>query len=129
MNEIDPTTFSESTQALLLVFGILFAGGGGYFFGRKQRVRIEPNPIEVAPSELTRLKTDWDKRHEELRKDLNNHIKATRESFKTVELRLRADEKELGEVKGQILHINQGLVRIENKLDRLIERATHGPQP
>ena len=36
---------------------------------------------------------------------------------------LSATEKEVAEIKGQMPHINQGIIRIENKLDALIGKV------
>lgn len=125
MTEIDTSTFSEATKALLCVFGLLFAGGGGYIFGRKQNVKIEPSPIEVSPDKLTQIQTATEKEVAKVSTALADHILDDEKNFENIFLRLSANEKELAEIKGQMPHINQGIHRIENKLDELLMRARH----
>ena len=103
---------SEGTQALLWVIGLLVTGGGGYFVGRKREVRLEPNRVEVAPDSCTQLRATLEKQVEENGK-----------SVEILSLRLSATEKEVAEIKGQMPHINQGIIRIENKLDALIGKV------
>ncbi len=109
---IETGGMSEGTQALLWVIGLLVTGGGGYFVGRKREVRLEPNRVEVAPDSCTQLRATLEKQVEENGK-----------SVEILSLRLSATEKEVAEIKGQMPHINQGIIRIENKLDALIGKV------
>ena len=58
MIEVDPNTLGEASKALLWVIGLLVTGGGGYLVGRKQKVQLEPNAVEVAPSLCARQLKD-----------------------------------------------------------------------
>lgn len=112
MTEVDPNTLGETARALLWVIDALLAGGGGYLVGRKQKVQLEPNRVEVAPDICTLLRATLEKQVEENGK-----------SVEILSLCLSATEKEVAEIKGQMPHINQGIIRIENKLDALIGKV------
>ncbi len=123
MTEIDPNTLSEATKALLWVIGALLAGGGGYIVGRKQKVQLEPNRVEVAPDALTQLREDLEGTTLQLRTELTAHVTDCAKRRETLELRLSRNEREVAEIKGQLPHINQSLHRIEGKLDALMGKV------
>ena len=99
MSDIDTSTMSEATRALLWVIGVLVAGGGGFFFGRAKKVKLEPNVIEVDTS-LCKCHRD------------NNESE-----HKNAFFRIAALEQRVSHIEGEMGHINRALERIENKLD------------
>ena len=112
MTAVDPNAMSEATRALLWVIGALLAGGGGYVLGNKRKVQLEPNRVEVAPDSCTQLRTS-------LERQVDEHGKAV----EILALRLSTTEKEVAELKGQMPHINQGIRRIETKLDAILGKV------
>lgn len=105
----DPSTFSETTQALLWVIGTLLSASGGFIIGNKRRSSKALDEAET-PANL-------------LREELEAHIaenKLERDAFLQ---RLSANERDIAEIKGQIPHINQALHRIEGKIDAMLTKV------
>lgn len=112
MIDVDPNTLGETSKALLWVIGALLAGGGGYIVGMKRTVKLDPNRVEVAPDSCTQFRTNLEKRVSENAKTVS-----------ILSLRMTSTEKDVAELKGQIPYINQGICRIENKLDDLMGKV------
>lgn len=105
----DPSTFSETTQALLWVIGALLSASGGFIIGNKRRSSKASDEAE-SPASL-------------LREDLEAHIAENKLERDAFLLRLSANEKDIAEIKGQIPHINQALHRIEGKIDAMLTKV------
>lgn len=105
MSEIDTSTMSEGVRALLWVIGLLVTGAGGFLWGRKNKVTLDPNKVEVEKTFCEYYRQDNAAEH------------------KNVFHRVQDLEKRVGNLEGQLLHINHSLDRIETKLDNL--RISH----
>ncbi|MDO5462424.1 MAG: hypothetical protein Q4F99_02925 [bacterium] len=99
MGEIDTSSMSEAVQALLWVIGLLVAGGGGFYFGKNKKVTLEPNTVQVDKSLCQCHREDNEAEH------------------KNAFSRIASLEQRVSHIEGEMPHINQALLRIENKLD------------
>lgn len=101
MTEIDTTTMSEATRALLWVIGLLLSGGGCYLLGRKRTVTLDPNRVEAEPSRCELIRHD-------------NEAKQT-----NLFARVAGLEQRVANLEGRLEIFMAMLTRIENKIDLL----------
>lgn len=99
MSDIDTSSMSEAVRALLWVIGLLVAGGGGFVFGRSKKVQLDPNIVQVDKSLCQCHREDNEAEH------------------KNAFARIASLEQRVSHIEGEMPHINQALLRIENKLD------------
>ncbi len=104
MIEVDPNTLGEASKALLWVIGALLAGGGGYIVGRKQKVQLEPNAVEVAPTLCAR----------QLKDNADDHA--------NIFLRLDGLGQRVSALEASLPQIRDTLSRIDGKVDNILMR-------
>ena len=105
MTEIDPNTLGEASKALLWVIGLLVTGGGGYLVGRKQKVQLEPNAVEVAPSLCAR------------------QLKDNADDHSNIFLRLNDLGQRVASLEASLPQIRDTLTRIDGKVDNILMRG------
>lgn len=106
--EIDVSTMSETTRALLWVIGLLASGGGCYLLGSKKKVSLDPDTVKTAPTRCEVIREAFDA---QFKKNLEDHSNAFS--------RISILEQRVSNMEGQLVHIGASLNRIENKLDDL----------
>lgn len=105
MIEVDPNTLGEASKALLWVIGLLVTGGGGYLVGRKQKVQLEPNAVEVSPSLCAR----------QLKDNADDHA--------NIFLRLNDLGQRVSSLEASLPQIRDALTRIDGKVDNILMRG------
>lgn len=66
LSTIDTAGMSESTKALLWVIALMAGGGGGWIMGRKSKVQLDPNVVNVESTQCAQTRKSNDEDHDNL---------------------------------------------------------------